>query len=441
MHKSLSRLLTFTLAAALLVQPALAAGQAAAPEGWTSPFSDVAEKDWYYPYVATLNSQGVIDGYPDGRFGAKDPVSAGAALVMVLKGAGLGTMTPQEGTHWASAYSNFAVARGWLTEEDTAQLDGAIPRLRIVQLAAQALGLSPSKAPSPFADADDGYATVLYQQGLLAGNQEGGQLLLKPRDSITRAEISAIVWQVQRYASQIRIAGKTVPVLAAIPANSYDLSAFQSEDGRMTYTADGVNTALGIDVSSHQGTIDWDKVADDGIQFAMIRSGGRYYGSGVMFEDTQFQNNIKGAIKAGLDVGVYFFSQAVTVEEAQEEAQFVLDLIEEYDLTGPVVFDWENISDNSARTNGVDRATLTAMANAFCETVEEAGYPPMIYLNQYLGYLRYDLEGVIQYPFWLAQYNAYPGFRYDFQMWQYTDAGQVDGIDSRVDLNLWLLPQ
>lgn len=163
--------------------------------------------------------------------------------------------------------------------------------------------------------------------------------------------------------------------------------------------------------------------------------------TGVLFEDKQFQNNMKGATKAGLDVGVYFFSQAIAVDEAIEEANFVLELIKDYKVTGPVVFDWENITYDTARTDKVDRATLTHVANAFCQTVEDAGYQPMIYFTPYLGYLRYDLEGVTQYPFWLAHYNPYPGFRYDFQMWQYTDAGAVDGVEGKVDLNLWLLPK
>ena len=140
-------------------------------------------------------------------------------------------------------------------------------------------------------------------------------------------------------------------------------------------------------------------------------------------------------------MGVYFFSQAVSPEEAEEEARFVLDLLEGCDITGPVVFDWENISSGPARTDGVDSATLTAMANAFCNLVEEAGYQPMIYFNQYIAYLLYDLEGVAQYPFWLAQYTHFPDFYYDFQMWQYTDAGQVAGIQGKADLNLRILPR
>ena len=148
-----------------------------------------------------------------------------------------------------------------------------------------------------------------------------------------------------------------------------------------------------------------------------------------------------GAMDAGLDVGVYFFSQATTAQEAQEEAQFLLQLLEEFPaFDGPVVFDWENIDYDTARTDGVDSNTVTAAANAFCQEVEQAGYQPMIYFNRYIAYLHYNLEDVAQYPFWIAEYGSSPNFRYDFQIWQYTDSGTVDGIQGPVDMNIGFRP-
>ena len=141
---------------------------------------------------------------------------------------------------------------------------------------------------------------------------------------------------------------------------------------------------------------------------------------------------------AGLEVGVYFFSQAITVKEAEEEARFVLDKIRGYALTGPVVFDWEALGKSEARTYGLDTDTLCRCALAFCELVEEAGYTPMIYLTSYAGYVKYDLSRVMDYPFWFAEYDkAAPTFYYHFQMWQYTSKGSVDGIQGNVDMNLW----
>ncbi|MGE4276825.1 MAG: GH25 family lysozyme [Lawsonibacter sp.] len=446
MYQSLKQLwirtLPIALSAVLLAQPVLAAGQPTAPQGWRSPFSDVTEGAWFYPFVAVLNSQEVISGYPDGRFGPNDTTRAGDSMIMILKAAGSGTLESPSGAHYAAVYADYAVNQGWLTQDQVPDdLDGSISRQFIAQLAAKALGLASVEAASPFADAEDGYVTALYQQGIVAGTQEGDSLLFHPDASITRAELSAIVWQIREYATHIHFGTYTLDILENVPVNAYDPSAFILDGDRMDYTGEGVKTSLGIDVSYHQGAIDWEKVADDGIQFAMIRAGGRYYGSGTIFEDTQFRSNIQGALDAGLDVGVYFFSQAITVEEAQEEANFLLDLLKDYEITEPVVFDWENITYDTARTDGVDRATVTAMANAFCQTVEQAGDSPMIYFNQYIGYLLYDLEDVVQYPFWLAQYGATPGFYYHFQMWQYTDSAQVDGVEGKADLNLRILPQ
>lgn len=228
---------------------------------------------------------------------------------------------------------------------------------------------------------------------------------------------------------------------AGVPVNRYVREGFTvDENGRVSYFHNGLQAREGIDVSFYQGEIGWEAVAADGVDFAMIRLGYRGYTEGGLRMDSRFEENIQGALDAGLEVGVYFFSQAVSVEEAEEEARFVLNLLEDYDITGPVVFDWENISNDTARTDNVDSATLTAMANAFCSLVEEAGYHPMIYCNQYIAYLLYDLEGVAQYPLWIAQYSDAPDFYYAFQMWQYTDAGQVAGIQGKADLTLCLEP-
>lgn len=444
MHTTWKRLarraLPAALSAALLLQPVLAAGQEIVSEGWQNPFSDVREGDWFYPFVASLNSQGVVSGYDDGRFGSYDATRAGDSMIMILRAAGVDGLEPLQDAHYAASYVQYALAQGWLAPEEVPELNGTVSRLFIARLAAKALGLTPAGDASPFADTDDGYVAALYQAGIVAGTSEGGQLLFNPGGSITRAELSVIVWQVQEYKKHIHFSTYTLDILEGVPVNSYDPRAFALENGRMTYTAEGVDTALGVDVSSYQGAIDWEKVAEDGIQFAMIRAGGRYYGSGLIFEDTQFRANIQGALDAGLEVGVYFFSQAVSVAEAREEADFLLDLLKDYECNGPVVFDWENISNDAARTDGLDSATLTAAANAFCQRVERAGYSPMIYFNQYIAYLLYDLEGIAQYPFWLAQYSETPGFYYDFQMWQYTSSGTVNGIEGEVDMDLYILP-
>ena len=231
---------------------------------------------------------------------------------------------------------------------------------------------------------------------------------------------------------------RELPVFENVAVNQYDESCFGVNDqGWITYQADGASAKMGIDVSAYQEEIDWKKVADSGIRFAMIRCGYRGYSKGVVVEDKLFQKNIKGALDAGLEVGVYFFSQATNVWEAQEEADYVLNAIKGYDITYPVAFDWEFITGTSdARTNGMEADDITRCAGAFCDMVAEAGYEPVIYFNQDLGYLSYELDALTDYTFWLAEYHETPSFYYHFDLWQYTHRGTVPGIKGNVDLNL-----
>ena len=195
-------------------------------------------------------------------------------------------------------------------------------------------------------------------------------------------------------------------------------------------------TIPGVDVSYYQGNIDWKQVKESGIEFAIIRIGYRGYGKeGKMAEDKMAYQNLKGALNAGLKVGVYFFSQATTVEEALEEADFVLKRIKDYDITMPVVFDWEYISEE-ARTAHVDARTLTDCYLAFCGKIREAGYTPMAYFNTYQSRQLMYLTELEEYPFWLALYSSRMTFPYRIEMWQYTPYGRVPGIQGEVDINL-----
>ena len=228
-----------------------------------------------------------------------------------------------------------------------------------------------------------------------------------------------------------------IEILEDVPRNPYDDALFfTGEDGRMYYASENYEVLTGIDVSAWQEDIDWQLVAEQGIDYVMLRVGYRGYTEGNIKLDPYFQQNIEGALAAGLDVGVYFFSQAVTVEEALEEARFVLDSIAGYDISFPVVFDWEPVASDYARTNGLSTDILCEAANAFCAAVESAGYTPMIYFNLFAGYLKYDLSKVADYDFWLAQYSDTPSFYYHFQMWQYTSGGSVAGIKGGVDMNI-----
>jgi GH25 family lysozyme M1 (1,4-beta-N-acetylmuramidase) len=231
--------------------------------------------------------------------------------------------------------------------------------------------------------------------------------------------------------------------LDGVAVNSYvkDIFAFD-ENGRAVYASESGSAKVGVDVSFHQGDIDWAAVAADGVDFAMIRLGYRGYTQGGLIVDTYFYQNIQGALDAGLDVGVYFFSQAVTPEEAQEEADFVCALLADYNVTYPVAFDWEYITSGNgeARTVGMTGETLTQCVRAFCDRVAEKGYETAVYFNQDMAYLTLDLSQLTDIPFWLAEYGGAPDFYYDFDLWQYTAAGSVAGIEGKVDLDLDLRP-
>lgn len=219
--------------------------------------------------------------------------------------------------------------------------------------------------------------------------------------------------------------------------NPYDWSGLVDEGGRMAYYEDGqLASQTGVDVSEHQGWIDWSAVAGDGIEFAYVRLGNRGFTEGVVSIDDYFDYNLGAATDAGLDVGVYFFSQAVTADEAREEAQFVIDQLDGHSLALPIAYDHELVSAEGARANAVDRATMTACAQAFCDAVEAAGYEAIIYGNLH-DLSRYHLSQLVEYPLWLAEYDvAAPTAPLPLAMWQYTSSGTVAGIDGAVDLNL-----
>ncbi len=249
------------------------------------------------------------------------------------------------------------------------------------------------------------------------------------------AAVALFIWQQQPEYFTYR--DQQLEAIKGVDRNRYDPQAFtQEENGWITYEKNGRKALTGIDVSVYQGDIDWEAVAQSGVEFAIIRLGYRGYSQGAIQLDRNFEQNMRGALEAGLDVGVYFFSQATTVLEAEEEADFVLENLRGYPITFPVVFDWEFVTADQARTHEMEGEALTDCALAFCELVATAGYTPMVYFNQDIGYFYYQLDELDQYPFWLAEYDSKPDFFYDFEIWQYTHTGTVPGIQGSVDLNL-----
>lgn len=385
-----------------------ASGSPDLPEDAAPPvFQDVSSNAWYADAVAWSSVSGIAGGYGSGRFGPEDPVTRQQLAAILWRWAG----SPE-----SEGESQF---------QDAAEI-------------------------SPWAaDAVDWCCA----QGIMNGKP--GQLF-DPAGGATRAEAAAVLARYDQQNAEPEPTPEPEPApepepepapepepeepAAPLQPNRYDKTAFVTESGFLTYQG-GTPSYVGIDVSDYQGRIDWDRVAAAGVDFVMVRIGYRGYTLGAIYQDTYCAYNIREALRVGLDVGIYFFSQATTVAEAEEEARQTLEWIRDYDITYPVVFDWERISNPYSRTNSTPGSTVTACAQRFCQLVEEAGYTAMTYANPSMAGSDLYLEELTEYPFWLAHYTndwRPTSFRYHYDMWQYTSSGYVDGIEGRVDLDLCL---
>lgn len=357
-------------------------------------FPDVGPDHPNADAIRWAKAHGVINGYPDGTFHPDAPITREEIAVLL----------------WKSRERPEAVVKAPYTDREDIG-DWALPAVDWV-----------------------------YEANLMTGDADGS---FRPRSNTTRAEGATIVMNcAQAYYGMTY--GYTLPDPEPMRDNTYldELYQLDEETGYLSYL-NGVSVR-GIDVSAHQKEIDWSRVAASGMRFAMIRAGYRGYGWGALTKDAYFDANMQGALSNGMEVGVYFFSQALTPAEAEEEAYLVLDWIKDYNVTYPVVFDWEEQDHDDSRTQGCDGNTVTACALAFCKVIEDAGYLPMTYGSPskvYRGGLA--LEYMQNYPFWLAHYttNTAPtSFRYHYNIWQYSSKGRVDGIDGNVDLDICLTP-
>ena len=365
-------------------------------DGYTSSFIDVVESSWYDTYVGWAAVKGFVNGMSIETFEPNTILTREQALTILIR------FCDKTGLELKNDiiedYADFSTVSSW---------------------AQSAMEKAVSSGLAPVSD--DG--------------------LLNPQQNVTRAEAAEMLYRLCTYyignLKLIEIFGRYIKVFENLPTNPYSKECFGiGENGYKNYESEEITAILGIDVSVYQGKIDWAKVRESGVEFAMIRVGYRGYSIGNIYEDANFTYNIENAIENGIKVGIYFFSQAVSVEEAIEEAEFVLSKIQDYKISFPVVFDWENISESVARTDNISAETLTDCAVAFCDTVTMAGYTPMIYFNKYISLVLYDLSRLADYDFWLAEYNETPNFYYDFKIWQYGNNGKVDGIAGNVDMNL-----
>lgn len=226
-----------------------------------------------------------------------------------------------------------------------------------------------------------------------------------------------------------------------VTPHPYDWTKLTNDGQNITYNDSSYTIRKGVDVSHHQGSINWEKVSLDGIEFAILRIGFRSYGSsGSLNKDKQFEANFKGASDAGLDLGIYFFSQAITDEEAKAEAEYVLKLLDNRPLSLPVVYDPEILHDITARTDDMTKEQFTRNTIIFCDLLKEAGYDVMVYSNIVFEDIYFDMEQLKEYPIWYADYEKIPQSPYDFCFWQYSCEGKVNGISTPVDLNIQFVP-
>lgn len=217
-----------------------------------------------------------------------------------------------------------------------------------------------------------------------------------------------------------------------------DKISIDDKTGYYSYEDDKYESVAGVDLSVYQGDVDFSKVKNAGFDYCMLRVGYRTYGGGVVTADANFETYVSDAIKNDLDVGVYFFTSAITTAEAKEEAEFVLDSIKPYNINYPVVLDVEEIVSGTSRQESLSVEELTEIVKTFCETIEDAGYDVMIYSNLKGFIANVNLEELEDYDKWFANYDTTPYYPYKFTMWQYSQSGSVDGIDGDVDLDIYL---
>ncbi len=228
--------------------------------------------------------------------------------------------------------------------------------------------------------------------------------------------------------------------IAGLPVNPFTRGDFDQSGSSSDYTGGAYTASQGVDVSEWQGEIQWQEAAESGIDFAVLRCGFRRYGSGNLEQDALFEANYSGASEAGLRRGVYFFSQAIIPEEARAEAAYVLEMLGGRALELPVFYDWEAVTAEEGRANGLDGETVTACAAAFCQAIEAGGYEAGVYFNLQMGYHTYGLEQVQAYTWWLAEPGSHPTFYYETHLWQYDHQGTVPGIEGGADRNLLFEP-
>lgn len=221
--------------------------------------------------------------------------------------------------------------------------------------------------------------------------------------------------------------------------NTYDFTNLSESANLKKYTENGKKISyVGVDISKHNGSINFRSLKASGVDYVMIRLGARGYSTGQLSLDDNFAENMEEAVEAGLDIGIYFYSQAINQEEAVQEVNFVVQNLEPYraHITYPVAFDMENVSNDKARIDQLSRDDKTTITSSFLSGIQAAGYAPMIYGNKEWLIKNIDLAKLQDYDIWLSQDEDIPDYPYQYTMWQYTTTGVVNGIKGDANLNI-----
>lgn len=300
----------------------------------------------------------------------------------------------------------------------------------IVGVLSGSVGLSPEEVEAQVTDARQQAATEVLE-GIRTRLNDGDSVLealrpLYPNDMIVYS------------GGQYHI----VPIDYSLKQHGFQDANLQIlETGEYQYLQDGqVVSHKGIDVSEFQGEIDWNLVAQDGVEFAFIRAAYRGYGTGKLVEDANFDANVQGAQAADIKVGAYIYSQAITEEEVVEEANLVLEKIAPYNMECPIVFDVEKVTGGEGRMNALSVEERTRLTQIFCQTIENAGHRPMLYYNTEMGIMMLELGALEGYDKWFAAYREDFYYLYAHKIWQYSQSGRVQGIQTEVDLNISFEP-
>lgn len=293
----------------------------------------------------------------------------------------------------------------------------------------------------PFSQEDlDAQAAILIEQ---YDKDEREELLNEIKDVVSNGYSSYYLMR-SLYPNDVVLMAETgfdfIPVDESLKQASLLVENYRQdeENGEVSYVEDEeVVSQKGIDVSSHNGKIDWAKVKADGVDYCIVRMGYRGSTEGKLATDTTFEYNVANAIRNNIETGVYFYTQAINEEEAIAEAQYVLDAIEGYDIKGPVCYDLEDYP--GGRADNLEPAVYTACAKAFCKTIKDAGYEPMVYGNLNTFFRMTNVAELEEYDKWFAAYLFPVYYPYEYSIWQYSSSGSVNGISGKVDMNIRVL--